>query len=80
LLCPLRRKRFKRGEDEKRSPQPSIVFQPGVEQNLCPGGAFVEARRFRLVVRNASRAGDEDHGGRRDAGDVGGMVPGAGMI
>ena len=61
-----------------RSPERTVVFQHGVEQHLRPGGAFLEGGRFRLVVADAAEARHEDHGGRRDARDIGGVVAGAG--
>ena len=58
--------------------QPPVVLQHRVEQHLRAGGAFLEGRALALVVADAAEAGDEDHRRRRDAGDVGGVVAGAG--
>jgi hypothetical protein len=60
-----------------QSPQPPVVFQNRVEQDLRAGGAFLEARRFRLVVRDAAEARHKDHGRRRYPGDIGSIVAGA---
>jgi hypothetical protein len=39
-----------------------------------PAAAFLQRGRFRLVVRNAAEAGNEDHRGGRHARDIGGVM------
>jgi hypothetical protein len=61
-----------------RSRKASIEFKNRVEQDLGTGSAVLRGGRFRLIVTDAIQAGDEDHGGRRNASNIGGIVSGTG--
>ena len=56
----------------------AVVIEHGLQQHLRAGGALVLGGEFRLVVADAAEAGDEDHRGRGDAGNICGVVAGAG--
>lgn len=53
------------------------ALEHGVEEDVAAGGEVLGPRVLDLVVADAPFAGDEDHGGGRDAREEDGVVAGA---